>query len=165
MAGLLEILRKGEAGRDVHKIEEGGAQDFFERRGQHFGESRVRIKDAPAGVEGDGAFAHGFDEQAVGVVGALEGEDLRAFRALDDECIDGAGADGLERLAGFREAQPEFADGISLSHRRCYWSRSRPSSTRSVLERSPMNLRMGSGCSLTSVGKATTWSLLSRSGC
>ena len=51
-----------------------------------------------------GAFAHTFDEGAVGLFSALEGVDLVAVGAVDDEGVNFAGADGAESVFKLGEA-------------------------------------------------------------
>ena len=63
----------------------------------------------PAVGEQDGAIrgqrqrtvAHAFDQHPIGFVGALQHDDLRSIRPLDDDGIDGAVVDRLDGLFSF----------------------------------------------------------------
>jgi len=81
--------------------QDGGTDDVLDGQVDHFGEASVGVEDGAVGAEGDGAFGHVFDEDAVGPFGAGEGVDFFAVRGGDDEGVDFSVADGAEGFLGF----------------------------------------------------------------
>jgi hypothetical protein len=136
----------------------------------HLGESAVAIENDAVGAERQGAFQHLFDENPIGLLGALETEDLIAVGTGDDERIDLAVADRGQRFLGLSKAAAkvfQLDDGV-LSHD--YFSEwpgytFRPVSTLSTFDRSPTIFRRGSGSLLMSVGAAMICWPLASAGC
>ena len=63
----------------------------------------VAEKNRAVGCSGEGSLGHGLHEGAVGLVCALEGEDLLPLRSVDNECVDLVVPDRPEGLFGLFE--------------------------------------------------------------
>ena len=115
---------------------------------------------------------HLLDQHPVGLLGALEREELSAIRAVDDEPVDLTLANGAQGFLGFLQLSLKLLDLLGI-HRavgpaRCHYlcsTRSSPSSTRVLFDISPMTRRGGSGNRLTQVGAAMICSPLASTGC
>ena len=140
----------------------------------HGGKAAVGEQDGAVLAQRDGALLHALDQDAVRLVGALQGVDARAVGTLDDHGVDRARADRLPASPpprrGARAAPRWFRSGTSalssMSLLRCGGTcKSSPAITRCGFERSPTSLRNGSGSRLTRVGAATSCSRAASSGC
>ena len=173
------------------KAAKGTAGHLLQRAFDHPGEALVGVKYHLVSRQRQRPFVHGFDEHAVGVLGAFQREHLRALFARDHHRIHFAGADGAERFLGFGHAGAEpgeftgqrgtQAGSWSMGRRSpgltSAWSggfqiailtfATKSSSTNRpvVFNRLPMNRRTGRGNSLMSVGVATIWFSRARWGC
>ena len=114
------------------------------------------------------------------MLGALPRKHLRALLARDHQCIHSSAMDGAERFLRFGQAHAEFREFAGLRRAEVasatqagrrgaggvlypgtfqtaplpFVSRSNPTIRPAVLDRLPMNRRIGRGYSLTSVGVA-----------
>ena len=160
------------------KAAKGTAHHLLQRAFDHAGEALVGVKNHLVRRQRQRPFVHGFDEHAVGVLGAFQREHLRALFARDHHRIHFAGADGAERflrfgqagaelgeLAGRRGAGGALAAGSFHSAVLPFVSKSNPTNRPVVFDRLPMSRRTGRGNSLTSVGVATIWPSRARMGC
>src|SRR5258705_2553406 len=137
------------------------ADDGLGRGRDQLGETAIAVEDVPQGGQRERALLHLLDEHPVGLLGGLEGEQLLAVRAFDDEPVDLALANRAQGLVGFLELSLELLDLLWVHRpvRRARWchrcsTRSSPSRTRAVFDMSPMTRRAGSGSSFTHVGAA-----------
>ena len=91
---------------DAEKPADGLPQDSFARPADQPGEALVAVEHGAVGTQRDGALLHLFDQDAVGAVGILERVDELARSGADDDGIDVAVPDRVQRLLGFLEARP-----------------------------------------------------------
>ena len=83
------------------------AHDLLQGPLEHVGESPVAVVDDAVAGERDRAFFHLLDQRAIGMLGPFEGEDALAFAGVDDQGIDRAGLDRVQRLLGLRKFSTE----------------------------------------------------------
>ena len=83
---------------------------LLQRAFDHAGEALVGVKNHLVRRQRQRPFVHGFDEHAVGVLGAFQREHLRALLARDHHRIHFAAADGAERFLRFGQARAEFGE-------------------------------------------------------
>ena len=144
---------------------------LLQRAFDHSGEALVGVKNHLVRRQRQRPFVHGFDEHAVGVLGAFQREHLRAFLARDHHRIHFAAADGAERFLRFGQARAELGEFAGrrgcveeLLRRVVFKAAILPFVTKSnstnrpvMFVKLPMNRRTGGGNSLMSVGVATIW--------
>ncbi len=148
------------------------ADDRLGARSDQLGEPSIAVQDVARRGQRERALLHLLDEHPVGLLGVLEREELRAMRAIDDERVDLALANGAQGLLGFLELTLELLDPFEIhrvvGHARCHHvcsTRSSPAITRALLDMSPMTRRAGNGNCLTQVGAAMMCSPLASIGC
>ena len=121
-----------------------------------FAEPVVDIEDDAVRTGGQRAVAHALDQHAIGLLGALQQNDLRTFEGPHHhDGVDVALVDGLQRSRRHRRtaaARDRLSDMVAPAQ---FGRMSRPTSTFSVLDRSPMMRLSGSGNWRISVGMAT----------
>ena len=83
---------------------------LLQRAFDHSGEALVGVKNHLVRRQRQRPFVHGFDEHAVGVLGAFQREHLRALLARDHHRIHFAAADGAERFLRFGQAGAELGE-------------------------------------------------------
>ena len=96
------------------KAAKGTAHHLLQRAFDHPGEALVGVKNHLVSRQRQRPFVHGFDEHAVGVLGAFQREHLRALFARDHHRIHFAGADGAERFLRFGQAGAELGELAGL---------------------------------------------------
>jgi hypothetical protein len=84
--------------------------DFVERGVEHRGKAAIRVDDDAVRGHDRRAFIHRLHQDAVRLVGAVEGIDLIPSRTGDDHRIDATGADGAQQVFGFFEARLKLFD-------------------------------------------------------
>ena len=157
-----QLGRRSAPGRETRQRR---PDDRLRRARQQLGEAAVGVEDEPGRRERRGAVAHVLDEHPVRPVGGREREHPPGVLAVgDDERVDLARADGPQRVLrlghpGQRVAASRVGTGAAWRGQVPTHSAS-PSSTTATRvgrrERSPTNLRTGSGRCLTRVGTAWT---------
>ena len=162
------------------KAAKGTAHHLLQRAFDHAGEALVGVQNHLVRRQRQRPFVHGFDEHAVGVLGAFQREHLRAFLARDHHRIHLAGADGAERFLGVGQAGAEFGEFAGLARgavgawlAACSFHsailpfviKSNSTNRPVMFVRLPMNRRTGGGNSMMSVGVATIWFARASSGC
>ena len=90
------------------KAAKGTAHHLLQRVFDHPGKALIGVEDHLVRRQRQRPFVHGFDEQAVGALGAFEREYLGAFFARDHHRVHLAGADGAEGFLGVGEAGAEL---------------------------------------------------------
>ena len=83
---------------------------LLQRAFDHAGEALVGVENHLVRRQRQRPFVHGFDEHAVGVLGAFQREHLRALLARDHHRIHFAGANGAERFLRFGQAGAELGE-------------------------------------------------------
>src|SRR6202167_6111658 len=103
-----DIEQPGERGAVVFRdqVKHGGPDQLRGVLAGHRAKPRVRVEDDPTGGDGGGAFAHRLDDEPVRAVGG--GVDLLMAGQADDQRVDGAGPDRLDRLLQFAQLGLHF---------------------------------------------------------
>jgi len=74
---------------------------------QQIGQALVTVEDGAVSADDQCPLAHRLRQAPVALIGRLQGVDLLAVRPGDNQGIDLAAADGLQRLLGFGEPRPQ----------------------------------------------------------
>ena len=160
--GTYELRQTG-ALRRRHELVESGAAQTLERFSRDLSEATVCKQNRSIGEEERGAVVHGIEEDVIRMCGTLDGARLLAAGTCDDQGVHLTGADRLQRRFGLGQPGPQSHGGTPALRRSASplhdvagdrGRRSSPTRARSVLDRSPTSLRIGSGSLRTRVGSA-----------
>src|SRR5207245_4587018 len=124
-----------------------------DRRGpdtDQLGEAKIAVEDVPGPRQRHRALLHLLDEHPVGLLGALEREELRAVRAIDDEGVDLALPNGAQRLLRFLQLSLQLPDQLAIRRvvrhvlcRHLFYTRSSPCNTLVLFDIYSMSRRVG----------------------
>src|SRR5579871_4294124 len=157
------------------------ADEVRDRIAEEMSKMAVAVKNPPVLAEGQRALVHPLDHQAIGLLRAGERRNHWSPRTSDDQRVDGALGDRLQRLLGLSQAQAQRLDlrrlyffgdtlhvypAVNANGRYTLALTSIPSrvSTRSLFPRSPIMRLMGSGTQRTRVGMAMISSRCAKAG-
>ena len=84
------------------------ADDLLQRNSQQIGQALIAIEHGPIGAERRRALVHCLHQGAIGILGALQGEYLLAFRTRHDHGIHVARLDGADHFLRFGELVLSF---------------------------------------------------------